>query len=230
MGEVLVQRPDESFLAKYCYGFTDDFDHLVTGDRWTVDITDTGSACAVADGARGIATLGTGTTDNNEVYLFTTYELFKLLANKPLWFEAYIQYAEAATNVANVIVGLVDGVADDLLVDDGAGPKATHYGAFFYKVDGGLNWHVENSNGARSRDGVVHVAGSASYQRLGITWMPRSSSAGDFSFFINDNLVMRHENQSYSSATDLDIVFGLKQGSATAEALLVDYVSCYQVR
>src|SRR3990167_3880390 len=101
------------------FGFFDDFLEFVSADMWTDTSADTNSTVAVNDGVKGICTITTGAVDNDEAYLLTTKELFKFANNKPLVFEALVQYAEANTDDANVAIGLSDAVGADQIVDDG---------------------------------------------------------------------------------------------------------------
>jgi hypothetical protein len=235
----LLELPDELHLARLSYGFLDDFTHLVTGDLWTDTSGDSGASAAVADGVKGVVALVTGATDNNEAYLHQTAETFKFADDKPLIFEALVQFAEANTDDANVMVGLKDAWAADSILDDGAGPAASYSGAVFFKVDGGTRWNVEYSNGAtqetaeltaaNSLDGIAKTAGGAAYQRLRIEFQPHGT-VGDVKFFIDDQHVYTFANVSYSSATDMEAGFGVKAGGANSETLNVDYAYARQKR
>src|SRR3954462_13666997 len=106
------------------FGFFDDFEWYLSPHRWTSVLTDSGTA-SVGDAAGGILALvaSDGTVaDNDEAYARTTNELFKFANNKPLLFEARLQFPEANTDDANVLVGLIDAAAANTIVDDGAGP------------------------------------------------------------------------------------------------------------
>lgn len=235
----LISLPDEALLGRRAHGFFDDFDHLVTGDRWTDTSADSGASVAVADAVGGVASLVTGGTNNNEAYLHSTAELFKFADAKPLVVETRLQYAEANTDDANVMFGLIDNVAADTLQDDGAGPKSNYAGALFFKADGDTLWSVEYSNGAtqqtvqltaaNSLDRVDHTAGGADYATLRIEFAPYGG-VGDVRFFLNDSLVYAFTSVSYSNATEMEVAVGLKAGGANSETANVDYVFAYQAR
>lgn len=236
----LFELPDEALIGRSVHGFFDDFDHLVTADRWTDTSGDTTATVSVADGVGGICAVFTDGTDNNEAYLHNTTELFKFADAKPLMFEAYVQYTEANTDDANVLVGLMNAVGANSLVDDGVGPKADYSGACFYKVDGGTNWIVEFSDSttqqtveltaANSLDGVAKAAGGSAYQRLRIEFVPTAGSVADVKFFIDDELVYVFNGVSYANATEMEAVVGAKAGDSNAETVNVDYLMAYQKR
>lgn len=234
--------PDADFSRDY-HGFTEDFDHFVTADRWTVTASDAGGV-AVSDAAGGIATVSPsdGTiADNDETYLHTTTELFKFVAEKPIIIEADLKFAQAGTNQANIMFGLMDGIAANALVDNGAGPKASYAGAVFFAVDGDTTWRVENSDGATQKtteldadgayDGVAKTAASTAYQTLRIEVWPKSSTKMDITFWIDGHLVAKHVDQTYANATEMAVVFGAKNGDADDhEILYVDRVTAFQRR
>jgi hypothetical protein len=141
----LLSLPERYYLGRRVHGFFDEFYEFVSGDLWTL-VTDMDGSATVLDAAGGkIAIASAADTAGNEgAYLKGNKESFKFAANKPLLFEALVDFTEAAVNQANVIVGLMDAVAADALVDDGAGPKASYSGAVFYKVDGETVWRCES--------------------------------------------------------------------------------------
>ena len=158
----LLCLPDSYYKAPLVHGFSDDFNELVTGDRWTSIAADTGASVAMTDAVGGRVALVTGATDNNEAYIHTTSELFLPAANKPILVRAQLQFAEANTDDANVIFGLINAAAANDLQDNGAGPRASYDGAVFYKVDGGTRWQVESSNaGTQVTTDTEYTAGGA---------------------------------------------------------------------
>ena len=228
------------------FGFFEDFFEFVTADMWTDTSTDATATVTVSDGVKGIAAVFTDATDNNEAYLHQTKETFKFANNKPLVFEALVQYAEANTDDANVMIGLKDAWAADSLLDNGGGPAASYTGAVFFKVDGSTTWQVETSiagtqtttnlTAANSLDKVAHTAGGTTggpnadgYHKFRIEFRPYSSTNADVLFYINDVHVARHDF-IYTSATDMEAGVGAKAGDTNAETVNVDYIACYQVR
>lgn len=235
----LTQLPDEIGLLVHSFGGYDDFDHYVTADTFTTVASDSGSI-SVSDGAKGILAIvpSDGTVgDNDETYLKGTKEIFLMAANKSIWFEALVQFTEANTNDANIIVGLMNAVAADHLLDDGAGPAASFSGFVFYKVDGGTVWRVRSSVGATNTDSITNItAGGSSYQRLTIEFRAIDSTTGEVSFLIDGAVVTDSNNRpikhsiTYTGATEMQIVAGVKNGDTNLETLNVDYIAWRQSR
>jgi hypothetical protein len=233
-------------------GTLDDDDVIVTGvwleytstessnSPWAL-IADSGGSAAVSDGVSGKMSIVTDGDDNDEAYLFNTIELFKIAADKPIEAEFLIQYTEAATDAANIIVGIMSAVAADALQDNGAGPAADYSGALFFKQDGETLWSVENSvsttqkttqlTTANSLDKQDHTAGTTSdFQTLRIEMDPKSATLYDVTFWIDGVLVAKHIDQVFTGFTDAAIVVGCKAGGGNAETLVVDYINPWQLR
>lgn len=237
-----LKLPDSVHHGKRAFGLSDDFFNAVTGDEWTTLVADASSAFAIS-GVGGTANLTTGATNNNEAMLRSTTAAFKFAANKPLYFKALVQYAEANTDDANIFVGLSSAAAANLMVDDGAGPATNHSAIGFYKVDSataGNYWGIHCSLGttqtsvvltaANSLDKVAKTAGGSSYQTLEIEWNPISSTDGEAIFTI-DGVVVYKQQFTYTSAAAMYAVPGyVKAGGANSEVLNIDRVDCYQQR
>jgi len=241
----LVTVPDGDLVRQRCHGFFDDFDHLVTADRWTTIVSNSG-AVSVSDGAGGIVTLDTSdatAADNDESYLHTTTELFKFANEKPLIVQARVQFTEANTDDANVMFGLMDGVAADALQDDGAGPKASYSGAVLFKADGSTKWSFETSlAGSQTTTETAETAGGSSYQTLRIEARSRDATTIELIPYIDplggvnlQQMLDANGNKikhtiTLGSPTEMAVVLGVKAGGANEENLLCDYVSAYQLR
>lgn len=223
------------------FGFMDDFDWMITAHRWESTLTDLGSA-TINDAAGGILALDPSdvtVADNDEAYIGSVSEAFLFANDKPLLFEARVQFTEANTDDANIIVGVKDAVAANTLLDDGGGPAASYSGAVFFKQDGQTVWSVETSiagtqtttqlTAANSLDGLAKTAGGASYQTLRIEFEPFSSTQANVLFWIDDVLVAKHIF-TYTSATEMQAFAGVKNGDTNLETLNVDYIACYQLR
>lgn len=222
------------------FGVESDFDEFVTGDKFTDTSADTGAAVANTDAAGGVVTLTTGATDNNECYLLSTKELFLIALDKPILASCRLKYSEANTDDANVAFGLMNAVAANSILDDGAGLQASYSGAAFYKVDGGLNWKVEASiattrygatelTATNSLDKVAKVAASSAYQWLDIEIVPFSSTQAKVNFFI-DEVLVHSITMTYTSATEMMVFVGVKAGGANSEVVSVDYLGAWQKR
>lgn len=221
----------------------DDFTRDVDSADWVTTLTDTGTA-SVGDAAGGILALvpSDGTVaDNDEAYVESANEVFKFAADKPLLFEARVQYTEANTDDANILVGLMDGVAANSLQDNGAGPPASYSGAVFFKIDGGTVWQTETSLSTTQTTNELtstnvnnlskksQTAGGSAYQVLRIEYMPYSSTNAYVTFFVDGVAVAQHD-YVFTSATEMQIALGVKNGGANLETLNVDYVVCTQER
>lgn len=214
------------------HGFRDHFDHYVTADLWTTVATNSGTI-TVGDAAGGIVTIAASDAtivDNDETYMKQTAETFKLADDKPLHFLAIVKFTEANTDDANIIVGTMEGVAANALIDDGGGPATALDSLCFYKLDGGTTWQTcVEVNGTQSLAAAdPAVTAGAAYQALEIDWLPTSSTTGKATFKIND-VVVRSVDFTYTSASEMQAVFGVKGGADDkAESLLVDYCECFQ--
>lgn len=220
------------------HGIADDFTEDQDAAVW-VKTGDASSTNTVGDAVGGILAITPGAaTDNDECYVESPNETFLFADNKPLIFEARVQFTEANTDDANIFVGVVDAVAANLLVDNGAGPKTTASGAAFYKVDGGTVWRCWTSKSTTQTINTTGVtAGGASYQTLRIEVQDFSSTECEVTFFIdgvqcrdattNDPIVHRI---TMASATEMQIGLGVKNGDTNIETLNVDYVAAYQLR
>ena len=237
----LLNLPDYFDNAKLGFGFSEDFLEFVTGDLFTDTSADSAATVTNADGVGGIITMTAQATDNHEVYLHTTRELFLFAANKPLLVRGRIAFAQANTDDINVAFGLSDAVSSDQLQDNGAGPAASYSGALFFTVDGGLNWYVEASiagtqttvelTAANSLDKVAHVAasGASTYQELAIASIPYSSTNHLLNYYINGVHVCQIDHV-YTDGTEMQVWVGLKLGGSNIETVKVDRIDAWQKR
>lgn len=233
------------------YGFWEDFEQFVSGDLFTSIEGDSGAATANTDAVGGQVTLTTGATDNNECYLHTTKELFLIANNKPIEVYFRLAFAEGSTNISNVILGLMDApIANTTLGDNGTGPRASYSGAVFFKEDGQTLWSVETSlattqnttqlTAKNSKDGIAKTAagGAAVFHEFKIRIDPVSATAASAKFFINqaddaDNSsfpLVYEQEFTYTSATEMDVVVGIKAGGGTTEIVTVDTIAARQIR
>ena len=238
----LIERNALAFDIERTVSVIDDFNEYTSGGKFTSVLTDSGSA-TVSDGAKGILALvpSDGTVaDNDEAYIKTTKEIFKIADGKPCQWKALVQFTEANTDDANVFVGLKDAIAANSLVDDGGGPPSSYSGAVFFKVDGDTLWQAEYSNGgtqntvrlsaANSLDKLDKTAGGSAYQKLESLIQPKTSSLCDVFFWIDNVLVCKMVDQSYSSATEMQWGAGVKNGGGNLETLNIDLVEVAQAR
>lgn len=202
----------------------------------------------ISDGVKGVCSLSPGAADNDEIYLCTATEVYKFADQKPAVAEFLIQWSEANTDDANVICGFKDAVAADSVLDNGGGPAASYSGAVFFKVDGATTWNVETSVGSTqttktltadvSLDKTLHSSSSSSYQILRVEIHPYSTTQVRVEFYIGTlanagDWSMIHVATNYvtfSGCTEMQAFCGIKNGSANAETLNIDYLGCGQLR
>lgn len=228
----LLHALESLLYARHVHGVFDDFQHWTDGDKFNLATTVDGTA-TLTDDAGGYIDLLTAATpaDNEASILSSVAENWLFAASKPLIFEARIQYAEADTNKANIFVGLSNDVAENTFMgDDGAGPPSNYSGINFHKVDGGTKWICESSNGTSQETTTTTVtAGGASFVRLRIEVQPLTSTAASVRFYIDDVLVAEH-SLTMTSATEMHLLAGVKEGGASAETITIDYIGAWQAR
>ncbi len=232
------------------YGFWDDFDKgTLTGDLWTILEADAGSVVNEVDAAGGHLDLITGTVDENETYLFTVKELFKFAENKPMEAVCRLAFAQGNTSKINVMFGFASAGAANHLQDAGAGPLATYSGAVFFVEELQTEWSVETSLGTtqettrlttvNSKDKLSKVAagGATTFHELRIYVNSVSATKAVADFFITQGnagaaaeVHVFSQEFTYTSATEMDVVVGLKCTSTTTEKITVDYIGARQLR
>lgn len=248
MSVKLLNPVQELHNAPHFFGRLEDFLEFVSGDLFTDTSADTGAAVANPDAVGGEVTLTTGGTDNNECYLHTTRELLKFAAGKPFVVQARLKFAEANTDDANVMFGVMNAPGADSLLDNGAGPKADYSGAVWFKADGETRWRVESSVGTtQTTSETDQAAGGGGYQTLRIEFVPVSATKGKVTFLIdpsggqglfqvapydqaNVRLLRIEHEVDFGSATEMAVVVGVKAGGANSEVVTVDYVGFWQAR
>ena len=246
-----LNLPDHLGCLRLTHGIWDDFGHYVTGDTWSTVASNSGTI-ADADVVGGRITLAASDCtagDNDETYLKSTQEIFLFADNKPLEWGCRLQYAEANTDDANIWAGLMSAIAADCMVDNGAGPKTSgsHFG--FWKGDGDTNWHAHHSLGstqesteltaANSKDGVAHAAGGSAFIEMYGEFIPYDTGRdlAILNFYITDattggvkRLVFSEPTFDYTSATEMNFGFGVKNGDTNGEELVLDWAYCFQKR
>lgn len=231
--------PDAALVGKHTHGFFQDFNYYIADDLFTATASDSG-AVTETDAAGGVVDLAPSDStaaDNDEIYLHQSNETFLFAANKPLQFDARIQFSEANTDDANVAAGLSDAVAADTILDDGAGVAASFDGAVIWKGDGDTVWSFTTSNATTQTTSTsTTTAGGSAYQVLTIICRHQDASNCSLVPLVdgqqlkdsNGNLI--EHKIAYSGLAEMETFVGLKNGSTNEESLLVDYISCWQKR
>jgi len=214
----------------------DDFENYATGGLWT-SVVEGSATIAVADGDCGIVTMsGIDSTNNRELYLKHTAQMFTFQANKGFSIESYVQFTEGNTSAINFAFGVANGVTNDMLVDDGGGLKVSGSFACIYKVDGTNYWKTGSSVGTtQNLSTSTKTSTSTGYQVLRIDVMPVSSTIAEITYFVNDQQLLQSggrpgqnfikDQLTYTGAAAMQMFFGLKQGSTTAESINIDYAA-----
>jgi hypothetical protein len=237
MGRELKMPPDVS--AREQFGFFDDFFWLISPHLWTNLAADAGvTAFAQSDAAGGVISGATGATDNNEIAIRTTNEVLLVAAGRPILLEARVQYAEAATNAANVAFGAGDALGADWLVDNGAGPRTSGNQVLIYKVDGETVWRAQARNGTGvTTSQSSTTAGGSAYQILRIEVKDMSTTQMTVTYSV-DGVILKdsttgqpiNHQLNISGSTEMRVGLYAKAGGATSETVLCDYIGAYQVR
>jgi hypothetical protein len=216
----------------YISGPEADFIRFIDADLWTALAADSGASVAIdPDGVGGLLLITTGATDNNEAAIATTNELFLFAANKPFWVEGRVQYAEAATDDANIAFGLADAMGANLLSDNGGGDNINSSGALIFKVDGGTVWRFATTNNSVTTETVSQqTAGGSSFQTIRIEVHDDGPSnvmvvpLVDGKYLTDSNNNTIKHRVAVASATEMDYGAYAKAGGGNSEVLTVDYL------
>lgn len=233
-----INLPDElkkSLLTSFKVEDFDGTSHVFN----ETEADDNATVALDADGLDGRILLSVATDDNEEAYIYTN-ELFKFASRKPFSVYGRFQYAEAATDDANVVFGVIEGGGTaNTLLDDGGGPPADYDGACIFKVDGGTRWNFETSDGATQKTTELDAtAGGSNFVTMGIDFCPLDSGEIEVTPWIDsaggNNLQQCREydanprvpyvkhTRTFAGTGEMALVFGIKNGGANSEVLTVD--------
>lgn len=234
MGQKLVEMWDD-MLVRRTNHFFDDFDWYISPHLWTSLAADSGTSVAWSAGSSVLVTAGS--TDNNEAAIITTNAAFTMADGKPILGESLFTFTQAATNAANIFFGFSSALAANMMVDDGAGPATNFSGFGIFCVDGGTVWKTISSLGTtQTIKTSTTTAGNASPQVLRVEFRPVSSTLGEITYrcngqhLLDSNNIRIKDTITYTSAAAMKFGIYAKEGSATAETLLVDYLAAGQLR
>ncbi len=190
-------------------------------------IASDGGTVTIADGVKGICALSPGSSDNDEIYMVVTTETVKFADGETAVGEAILQWSEANTDDSNLIFGFMSAAGANALVDDGAGPRASGDYVALWKIDGGTQYYAgvqANGTAKPTVDALgdpLTTAGGSSYQKLKVKVVCSSSTQG-FAMFWVDEQHIATIHFTYASATEMQLMVGIKNGGANAETLNVD--------
>lgn len=237
MGYKTSEHPEADF-DRQKFELYDEFDSYTNADLWTALAADTNTTVAHEGPGRSRVKIFTGDAIlNNEAAVATTNELFKYVAGKEIYGEGLIQYAESATNDANVAFGFVDALAANLITDALA-ITATD-AALIFKTDGSTVWKFHTEiNGVSTQSTSTTTAGGSAAQLLRIELIPVSATVYECRPYV-DNMPLLDSNGveimhriTLGTATDMDFGVYCKAGTGTSgqETVYVDYLYASQVR
>lgn len=235
--EVLIQDPSVGFC------FKDDFDHMSsvkttqTG-HWAVTEDDGATGTdAVQNASGGIYRHYCGPVLNDEAYIHSLAEVFKLQANKHLWWEAKVTLTETALTKANFVVGLAENVGADFLADAAGGPTSPYDGMCWYKLCDNMFLEFETSLDAAQvewSDAFAHATGVT--YRLGAWCVPVNATTFTVYPWYSVGTargvlaVAQAQSLTLTGHGEMQAVFGVKNGAANEEYIDIDYFWVVQER
>ena len=192
----------------------------------------------------------TTANDNDEAYM-TTGACLKCDVNKPWAVAARIVCVEAATNTANLIFGVINAGAANVLIDDAGGPIVAADKCVFYKTDGTMYWNCKTAKTTGTGTNVQTTLGTAMTGSTGVYasstvydlvvafQAPKVSGRnGTLHYFINGTEVATHPVTTGTATSTVTAqptavmtpIIGVKTGSANAQKVLVDWVAVVATR
>lgn len=200
---------------------------------WTLDANN-GGALAVNDehgGSINFDASDTTAADNDETYLVSTNEFFKPSAGAVdgevlAIFKTRLKFTEAATDDASVLFALLGGDTIDVadtIADGGAALADANQYIGFLKSDGGTNWQGVVRDTAQDSVSNVGARVSGSYQELKMVIYDEdiNDSELEVDFFVGGVLGGRL-TYALGSATEMRVIYGIKNGGANNETLHID--------
>ena len=170
--------------------------------------------------------------DNDEAYLISKGEHWKIAAGKSLWFEARVAIVEGNTNDANAGFGLSDAAGANMLVDNGAGPAASYDGFSFWKIENSLDMNFETSNAATQTGGSLstnHTSGTFANYGCWVKTESASDTVAVCTPYINGTAGTAR-NLTIAGLEEMHFWIGVKSDGNAEESFLIDYVKIVQIR
>lgn len=235
--KTFVEYPD-ILHADRQLAFTETFLTIGTSSRGV--ITAAGTATGLNVNGGGIAIPTAAATDNSKSGWKPIGNIVTLGAGKTAWMGAKLQYTEANTNSANLLVGFISTVIGSALQNDGAGPPSSYSGAVFFKTDGGsANWSVEVSlagtqstaelSASNTIDKLAKPAAGSAYQYLEVLIMPKNATYADVIFKIDGVTVFKVMDWVITSVAAMSPIAMIMSGSTTPETINLRRVDFAQV-
>ena len=221
----------------------DDFSSTREDNTWVDTITDTGTV-TTQDNENGVVLLDPSDCsvgDNDEAYMGRPLETFLVEAGRVLYYRARISYQEQATDDANVMVGLMNAAnAANIIVDNGAGPRATGNIFVVEKRDGETEWRLTTRNTAAVTTTLsTTTAGVANdltdwqvieifiFDLDGGTNVEVCAKVDGLYLRDTNNVVITHR-RLIASSTEMMPFVAVKNGDTNNELLYCDYIYAHQ--
>jgi hypothetical protein len=212
------------------FNLFDDFFAYTTAQLWT---TDSGTI-TLPDVEGGRLTMLSGAVANNYSGIYQTAQTFKLIAGRPIYARAKLQYTEPAINTANVFFGWCSTPAGGgVIVNGGTGFRASGVVIGIGKLQGSLAWRGHAGNGTSPLDNVSNglgpmLAGKAADQVLEINGIDQDGANFSITYQIDgeylrdvNNAIIRHMIP-IAGAVPMALCAYIKAGDANAQTLVLD--------
>lgn len=237
MGYRLAASPTRA-IDRHVYSIYDDFAYYITGDLWTGAVAGTGTVTNEGSNGRTCMRLFSTAVDDAAV-LATTNEIFKLRANKAMYCEGSILFADVDTDDGGIAFGWADALAATTIADAASLHAITATDALLiYKKMDELYWsfHTEiNGTAVSSRSTLLAV--STAFQRLSIDVIPISATVLQARPSVDGVPLIDYlsgdaicHNITLGTATDLDFGVVVKGNDAADYITFVDDLYAEQVR
>jgi len=202
-------------------------------DQWTIVEDDgAGGTDAMQDAAGGIYKHFCDGDDNDEAYLLSTNECWKIAAGKSLWFECRAAFTEGNTNDMNWALGLSDQAGANMIVDNGAGPAASYDGCAFWNLENALTVSFETSNAATQSTATScgsHVSGTFANYGFWVRTESASDTVAVVTPYVNGTAYTAR-NITLAGLEEMHFFIGVKSDGNAEEAFSIDYLKIVQIR
>lgn len=249
MTKLLSREPALDSVRQF--GVFDDFERGLNTILWTTEQADSSTLAADADGVGGILIFTTGGTTDDQCSIFTTLELFKVAAEKPIFAICRLKLTEDTAMDATIAFGLADGIAADFLADTTGALPADMHGAIIRKGTGASVYDVSSTGTAKATASRNQTTTNASigtgWETLAIEIEPVSGTDKRVTFYrdadggqnwkqmqdSSGNLIKQTWSLADTAAAtgEMSLVVSIKDGgSGAAQYLYLDYLGAWQLR
>lgn len=220
LGQLIV--PDPTSI----HTFLDDFNKFDPGE-WVITRVHAGATAGaetISDADGGVLAFYPANADDDSTYfehkgtanVSTASEIFTLETGKKLWFKARFQVSD--TGDSDFFIGLKSADTTPL--------TAPVDGIWFQSDDGDdyLDFNVYNTSVSILADAAIHTCVDATYLTCGFYF-----DGARVYYYVNDIEVGDNGSISVPTAA-MTISFGVRNGSAAARTMSVDYIFCAKER